>query len=139
MSAENKALVVRWFEEVWNKGREDAIAEMLAEDGVAHGLGDETMRGPTEFRVFHAKFREAMPDLRIEMDEVIAEGDKVAYRFTASGTHRGDSLGFAATNRGARFIGMGIVVVRDGKIVEAWNVLDQLGMLSQLGAIAMPT
>jgi chromate reductase, NAD(P)H dehydrogenase (quinone) len=137
MSAENKALVVRWFDEVWNKGRAEAIGEMFAADGVARGLGDE-MRGPEEFKAFHAKFREAMPDLRIEMEELIAEGDRVAYRFTASGTHRGDSLGFAATNRGTRFIGMGSVVIRDGKIVEGWNVLDQLGMLTQLGAIAMP-
>ena len=136
MSAENKALVMRWFDEVWNKGRAEAIAEMFAADGVARGLGDE-MHGPEAFKAFHAKFREAMPDLRIEMDELIAEGDRVAYRFTASGTHRGDSLGFAATNRSTRFIGMGSVVISDGKIVEGWNVLDQLGMLTLLGAVAM--
>ncbi len=137
MSAQNKALVVRWFDEVWNKGRAEAIAEMFAADGIARGLGDE-LHGPEQFKVFHARFREAMPDLRIEMDELIAEGDRVAYRFTASGTHRGDSLGFAATNRGARFVGMGSVVIRDGMIVEGWNVLDQLGMLTQLGAVTMP-
>jgi steroid delta-isomerase-like uncharacterized protein len=137
MSAENKALVVKWFDEVWNKGRSDAIAEMFDAGGVAHGLGDE-IHGPEEFKAFHGKFLEAMPDLRIEVDELIAEGDKVAYRFTATGTHRGDSLGFAATNRGARFMGMGSIVIRDGKIVEGWNVMDQLGMLTQLGAVAMP-
>jgi steroid delta-isomerase-like uncharacterized protein len=135
MSAENKALVVRWFDEVWNRGRRDAIDEMFAPDGVAHGLG-ENVRGPEEFKVFHARFRGAFPELRVEIDDLIAEGDKVAYRFTASGTHRGDTLGFAATNRSMRFSGMGVARIRDGNIVEGWNVLDQLSMLSQLGVVA---
>ena len=64
MSEENKALIRRWFEEVWNKGREEAIDEMFAEDGIAHGLADESgedMRGPTDYKPFFRKFREAFP------------------------------------------------------------------------------
>ena len=138
MLAENKALVNRWFEEVWNKGRADAIDEMFAADGVAHGLGGQDLHGPADFKVFHAAFRGAFPDVRVQMDELIAEGDKVAYRFTATGTHRGDSLGFAATGRAARFIGMGTIRIADGRIVEGWNILDQLGMLTQLGVAQAP-
>jgi steroid delta-isomerase-like uncharacterized protein len=137
MSAENKALVQRWFDKVWNEGRTDAIDEMFAAEGVAHGLGQD-LHGPVEFKVFHATFRGAFPDVRVHMDEMIAEGDSVAYRFTATGTHRGGDLGFAATGRQVRFLGMGSVRIANGRIVEGWNVLDQLGMLTQLGVVAAP-
>src|SRR5688572_31007911 len=79
MSAENKALVQRWFDRVWSEGRADAIDEMFAAEGVAHGLGQD-LHGPAEFKVFHATFRGAFPDVRVHMDEMIAEGDRVAYR-----------------------------------------------------------
>jgi steroid delta-isomerase-like uncharacterized protein len=137
MSAENKALVVRWFEEVWNKGRSDAIDEMFAADGVAHGLGED-LHGPDAFKTFHAAFRQAFPDVRVQVEDVIAEGDRVAYRLIASGTHRGDGLGFAATGRPASFVVMGSARIANGRIVEGWNVIDQLGMLTQLGVIAPP-
>jgi steroid delta-isomerase-like uncharacterized protein len=137
MSAANKALVERWFDEVWNMGRADAIDEMFAAEGVAHGLGED-LHGPSEFKVFHATFRGAFPDVRVQMDDMIAEGDRVAYRFTATGTHRGGDLGFAATGRPVRFLGMGSVRIANGRIVEGWNVLDQLGMLTQLGVVPTP-
>ena len=137
MSAENKALVERWFEEVWNQGRSDVVDEMFAADGVVHGLGDER-RGPDGFKLFHAAFRQAFPDVRVEVEDVIAEGDKVAYRLTATGIHSGNGLGFAATGRPVRFVAMGFARIENGKIAEGWNVLDQLGMLTQLGAITPP-
>jgi predicted ester cyclase len=137
MSAENKALVRRWFDEVWNKRRTDAIAEMMAPDAVVHGLGPE-LRGPSGFKPFHASFCDAFPTLRVELDDLIAEGDRVACRFTASVVHGGNGLGFAATNLPARFSGMTIARVKDGKIVEGWNVLDQVGMLTQLGVMKAP-
>jgi steroid delta-isomerase-like uncharacterized protein len=139
MSDANKALVLRWFNEVWNSGRSDAIDEMFAADGVAHGLAAEKMRGPAGFKAFHAGFRGAFPDVRVQIDDMVAEGDQVAYRFTATGTHRGDQLGFAATGRAVNIQGMGFVRISGGMIVEGWNVLDQLGMMSQLGAVTMAT
>src|SRR5882724_2004162 len=81
MSTVNKELLHRWFEEVWNKGRTAAIHEMFAEDGIAHGLSDESgapLRGPKHFETFHAKFREAFPDIIVTVEDTIAEGDKVA-------------------------------------------------------------
>jgi predicted ester cyclase len=137
MSAENKALIERWFDEVWNQGRRDAIDEMFSPEGVAHGLGPD-LHGPDGFKTFHATFRQAFPDVRVQVDELIAEGDKVAYRLTASGTHLGDRLGFAATSRGVRFTVMGSARIANGKIVEGWNVLDQMGMLTQLGVVTPP-
>jgi steroid delta-isomerase-like uncharacterized protein len=134
MSAENKALIERWFDEVWNKGRSDAIDEMMAPDAAAHGLGPDVM-GPAAFKSFHAAFRSAFPDVRVQVDEMIAEGDRVAYRLTARGTHQGDGLGLPATHRPCRFVVMGSARIADGRIVEGWNLIDELGMRTQLGLL----
>lgn len=109
MSTESKDLIRRWFEEVWNKGREDAIDEMFAADGVAHGLteeGDKTMRGPEQFKPFYRAFRSAFPDLEVVVEDTIAEGDKLAARCTVRGKHQSDSLGFAATGLTTDFTGI---------------------------------
>jgi steroid delta-isomerase-like uncharacterized protein len=137
MSAENKAILRRWFEEVWNQGNTATVDELLPEDGVAHGLGPD-LRGPAAFKEFHATFRNAFPDIHIDIEDVIAEGDKVAYRWTATGTHQGHLLGIPPTGRSPRFTGMGIVRIRNGRIVEGWNVFDQLGMFQQLGVQQLP-
>ena len=132
----NKALMRRWFEEVWNKGRADAIAEMFAADGVAHGLSDEpakTMKGPDDFRPFHAIFRGAFPDIEVVVEDTIAEGDLVAVRCSVRGRHSGDHLGVAASNAPVEFTGMTITRIKDGKIVEAWNNFDFLRMNKQIG------
>ena len=138
MSTENKALVQRWFDEVWNRGRAEAIDELLAPDSIVHGLGTGDMRGAAAFKPFHAAYRDAFPNIRIRIDDMVAEGDKVAFRWTGTGSHRGSSLGFAATNRNVQFQGMGIIRVHNGKLVEGWNTFDQLGMLQQLGIVQLP-
>ena len=140
MSKENEALVRRWFEEVWNKGRAEAIDEMFAEEGVAHGLADETgapLRGPANFRVFHSRFREAFPGVEVVVEDTISEGDKVAARCTVRARHEGNTLGFDATGRAVEFTGMTFSRVRGGKIVEAWNNFDFMSMYQQLGALRM--
>jgi steroid delta-isomerase-like uncharacterized protein len=141
MSEHNKAFIRRWFEEVWNKGREEAIDEMFAEEGVANGLEDESgqpLRGPEGFKPFFRKFREAFPEIQVVVEDAVAEGDKVAARCTVRGRHRGDSLGFAATERPVEFTGITIVRIRHGKIVEAWNNFDFMTMFQQLGALPAP-
>jgi steroid delta-isomerase-like uncharacterized protein len=138
MSHENETLVRRWFEEVWNKGREEAIDEMFAEDGIAHGLADEggePLRGPTGFKPFFGKFRAAFPDIEVVVEDTVTEGDKVAARCTVRGKHQSDSLGFAATQQPMEITGITIVRVRDGKIIEAWNNFDFMSMFKQLGAL----
>ena len=138
MSIENKTLVQRWFSEVWNEGRADAIDEMLADDAVVHGLGAD-LHGPAEFKHFHSAYRNAYPDVAIHIDGLVAEGDMVAVRWSAIGTHRGDGLGFPATGRRAQFTGMVFVRIKEGKLVEGWNNFDQLGMLQQLGIVSLPS
>jgi len=106
---QHKALVRRWFEEVWNKGRADAIPEMLAEDAVVHGLSEDAakpLRGPAGFLPFHAQFREAFPQIEVIVEDTIAEGDKVVARCSVKGKHTGDSLGFKATQAMAEFTGI---------------------------------
>ena len=138
MSDKNKALIRRWFEEVWNKGRAEAIAEVFADDGIAHGLSDDVdnpLRGPQGFLPFHAQFREAFPNIEVVIEDQIAEGDKVATRCSVRGKHSGDGLGFAATQMPVEFTGVTITRIRDGQIVEAWNNFDFMKMYKQLGAI----
>ncbi len=138
MSESNKKLVRRWFEEVWNKGRAEAIDEMFSDDGIAHGLSDDPekpLRGPANFRTFHAQFREAFPNITVTVEDAIAENDKVAARCLVRGRHAGDSLGFAATQSPVEFTGMLIMRVENGKIVEAWNNFDFMKMYKQLGAL----
>lgn len=132
----NKKLVERWFEEVWNKGRTEAIEEMFAAEGIAHGLSDDAenpLRGPQNFRTFHATFREAFPDLIVNVEDTIAEGDKVVARCSVRGKHMGNSLGIEATQSPVDFTGIAIVRIEDGKIVEAWNNFDFMKMYRQLG------
>lgn len=138
-SEDLKAFIRRWFEEVWNKGREEAIDEMFAGDGVAYGLTDEMcapfLRGPSGFKPFFRNFRGAFPDIKVIVEDTIVEGDKVAARCTLRATHAGDSLGFAATQKPMDITGIAIVRVRDGKIVEAWNNFDFMSMYKQLGTL----
>lgn len=136
--AANKALIRRWFAEVWNQGRAEAIPELFAADGIAHGLSDDVnvpLKGPSGFLPFHAQFREAFPNIEVVVEEQIAEGDLVATRCSVRGKHTGHSLGFAATHAPVEFTGMTITRIREGKIVEAWNNFDFMKMYRQLGAL----
>lgn len=139
MSEENKKLIRRWFEEVWNNGRAEAIEEMFDENGIAHGLSDDPaspIRGPQEFRPFHTLFREAFPNMEIVVEDVVAEGDKVAARCSVRAKHEGEFMGRAATQAPVEFTGITIVRIDDGKIVEAWNNFDFMKLHRQVGLIA---
>ena len=137
MSAQNKTLVRRWFDQVWNKGRTEAIDELLSDRSVVHGLGDELV-GPSGFRPFHAAYRNAFPDLTLQIDRMVAEDDLVAVHWSASATHSGGGLGFAATGKPVKFSGMAFIRVEGNKLVEGWNSFDQLGLLQQIGVVTLP-
>ncbi len=133
---ENKALVRRWFDEVWNRGRADLIDEMSHRDIAATGLGHGTSesRGTAPFKVFYTNMRETFPDLHVTIEDVVAEGDKVVVRLSVEGTHTGHALA-PATGRKAAFTAIVIARIANGQIVEAWNAIDQLGILHQIGAL----
>lgn len=137
MKHPNVALVERWFEEVWNQGQTATIDEVLTGGTVFYGLtsnGDAT-RGPDGFKPFFHRLRAAFPDIRITVDDVVTEGDKVAARWTATMTHTGDALGFPATHRPVQISGMCFSRLEGGKLVEGWNNWDEMGMMRQLGML----
>ena len=138
MSAQNKALVRRWFEQVWNKGRAESIDELLADRSVVHGLGPD-LHGPSGFKPFHAQYRAAFPDLALRIQHMIAEDDLVAVHWIAEATHAGDDLGPKATGVKVKFNGMAIIRVEGNKLVEGWNSFDQLGLLQQIGVVTLPS
>ena len=138
MSQANKDLFQRWFTEVWNKARAEAIDEMLTADAVIYGLDDPSgtsISTPEEFRAFHKQFCGAFPGIEVTVEDMVAEGDKVAGRCSVRGNHSGDHLGIAATNADVAITGMAFIRVRDGKVAEAWNNFDFLKLNRQLGIL----
>ena len=91
------------------------------------------------FKPFHSAYRNAFPDTRLQIDDIVGEGDTVAARWSGTGTHSGDGLGFPATGKQVHFRGMSFIRVEGGKIAEAWNDFDQLGMLQEIGIVTLPT
>lgn len=139
MSEANKELIRRWFEEVWNNGRAEAIEEMFDENGIAHGLSDDAakpIKGPNGYRPFYETFRRAFPNIAVVVEDTVAEGDKVAARCSVRAKHEGEFLGREATQAPVAFTGITIVRICDGKIVEAWNNFDFMTMYKQTGHLS---
>lgn len=130
----NRELAIRWFEEVWNRKRTEVIDELAWEDAICHDLEGPgvTTTGLDSFRVFHGQLVRAVPDLRIEILDTVAEGEKVVLRTRSQGTHRGGDLGIPPTGNAIDFAAVIIFQFREGKICEAWNFLDQLSFYQQL-------
>lgn len=137
MTEVNKALVRRWFDEVWNKGVEHVIDELFSGNGIAHGIGetDPDIHGPNEFKPFVRNLRGAFPDIRIDVEDTVAEGEMVCVRLVLQGTHTGNGLGVPPTGRKVRVTGLVMARMLEGQMVEAWNNWDQLGLLRQIGAM----
>jgi steroid delta-isomerase-like uncharacterized protein len=130
----NKELVETFIQELFTKGDLGAVDRHLAPGFVNHDLpfpgapdGPEGMRQAAFF------YRAALPDWHSDVDQMIAEDDLVVERFTASGTHQGELMGVPGTGRAIVLRGINIFRIADGKIVERWGQLDQLGVLHQLG------
>jgi steroid delta-isomerase-like uncharacterized protein len=137
---ENKAIVRRINDEVWSEGHLDVIDELIADNFVATVVGaPEQIRGPQGFREFVVTYRKAFPDLRITIDEQLAEGETVVTRWTATGTNEGELMGIPATGKQATTAGININRISGGKLVEGWGLFDQLGLLQQIGAVPTPT
>ena len=138
---ENKALVRRFTEEFRNRGDLAVADELLAPNYVLHaGLGGD-IHGPEGMKQDIVVARSAFPDLHITIDDMVAEGDKVASRWTIRGTHRGahTQLGIAPTGKQVTGWGMSIDRIVGGKIVETWNRYDSLGLMQQLEAVTIKT
>jgi steroid delta-isomerase-like uncharacterized protein len=134
MSAANREIVQRWFKEVWNQQSEEAIDEMFAPEGRAYGFPepDSVLVGPENFKKIHRAFLAAFPDLQIAINDILCEDDRVAVTWTATMTHLGDGLGFAATLQNVSLNGCSILVVGDGQIQDGWNYMELQGLVQRL-------
>jgi predicted ester cyclase len=124
-------VVRRWFDEVWNKQRKEAIAELLSPDALLHE-GDDVSRGLEGFSQFFDRMQASLSDIRIVIDDEITQGDKVCVRWTCTARHTGNGLGLPPTNQQVHTTGMSIVRVAGNKIVEGWQNWDMLGLLLQI-------
>ena len=124
----------RWYEEVWNKGRESAIDEMAEPNAVAHGLGENggDVVGLENFKLFFRTFQSALSDIRVVVEDTITEGDRSVARVKVTAKHTGESLGIPAKGNAVEFSGVSIARLKDGKIAEAWNYFDFPTMYKQM-------
>lgn len=132
---ENKALARRFFEDVWNKHNLALVDELFSPDYVDHDF--PTGMPPTRdgFKQFASMYFSGFPDGRIDIEEQVAEGDRVVSRWTGRATHTGEFMGIAPTGKQVVVGGININRVADGKLVENWGQFDQLGLLQQLGVV----
>jgi steroid delta-isomerase-like uncharacterized protein len=139
MSAKDLKALTRRFIEEWNKGKAAAMAvidEMYATNFVSHG--DEDIRGIKNVKKSTSEEFSAFPDQHFTIDDMIAEGDKVAARITMTGTHKGEYMGAPPTNKKITIRAIAIERFAGGKIVEEWGQTDTLGLMQQLGLVPTP-
>ena len=133
-TAENKALVIRFFDEVWDKGNVDVADEVFRDDYVRHDLRPgAALPGPAGQAKIASDFREAFPDLRFRIGMVIGEGDFVVARWTATGTHTGAWGTIEPSGAEVEFSGVNIFRFEGDKVAEIWNHRDDLGLMDQIG------
>lgn len=121
MSTDNLAIVTRWFEEVWNGRKPETVDELLSPESVCHA-DEGPIYGVEEFKArMHAPFLLAFPDLRVAVEAAMSQGDQVAVRWAATGTHLGDGLGCPPSGQRAEFRGITWIRLGDGRLVEGWQ------------------
>jgi predicted ester cyclase len=134
---ENKALVRRIFEEGINQNQSSVFDDLIAPSYVNYDLPAPSP-GPEGFKMVIGMFRAAFPDMRVTLEEELAEDDKVTTRGYFTGTHQGDFQGIPPTGKQIKVKYIDVWRVANGKLVENWVRMDQLGLMQQLGVIPMP-
>lgn len=129
--ADNGALARRWFQEIWVAGGEAVVDQLLSSDSIGWMEG-RTITGPTDFKDARRTLLHVFPDLSIRVEDVIEQDDKVAVRWTASATHRGEGLGMPPTNRKVAFRGMTWLEFRDGRVVRGWDSWNLGALIADL-------
>jgi steroid delta-isomerase-like uncharacterized protein len=139
MSEQNKATIRRAVDVVWNRGDFSGLAEFMSQDFVVHTstMGGD-IHGPEGVCQYFGALRAAFPDMHFTVEDQIAEGDRVVTRWVAQGTHSGAFQGIAPTGRKCVVSGIDIDRFVDGRAVECWTRIDELGMLQQIGALPEP-
>jgi len=135
---ENKELMRQLTEEFINKGNLDVADDLFAADFINHNPRPGITPDVEGLKQYVSMMRDAFPDLHIEELDVIAEGDKVVGMGMAIGTHKGDFGGIPPTGKQITVSVISIIRIAGGKVVERWNITDQLGMMQQLGILPTP-
>lgn len=135
---QNKKTVRRVPEEIISQGKLNLIDEVFAPDVVNHTPVPQFAEGREGVRQFIGALREAFPDLRYKVEDLIAEGDRVVGHIVGSGTFKKAFMGMPPTGKHAEWREVHIVRLENGRVKEHWAVADQLGMLQQLGVIPVP-
>jgi steroid delta-isomerase-like uncharacterized protein len=131
---QNKAIARRWSEELWSQGMLGVADEIIAADYVRHDAGDPfPVCGPAAVKQLVTLLRTMLPDLTLEIEDMIAEGDKVVSRYTSFATDTQGYMGMPPTGRTIRNPGIQIFRIANGRISESWALRDDLGVLRQLG------
>jgi len=134
---ENKAFTHRVSEEIFNQGNLDLVDEIFDKDFIGHG-SPEDIKGPESFKQYLSSIFSAFPDIKVTIQDQIAEGNKVVNRQIATDTHKGEFAGIAPTGKQVTINETIINRIAGGKIVEGWSNIDMLGLMQQIGAVPLP-
>jgi steroid delta-isomerase-like uncharacterized protein len=132
---QNKDLIRRTVEEIWNQGNYSALERFVSRDFIVRLPDNETIQGVEGIKQFFSQLRNAFPDIRFVIDDQVAEADRVVTHWTAKGTHQGTFKGIPPSGKRLNFTAIDINRIVNEKIVECWSKVDELGILKQLGAI----
>lgn len=136
MSEQNKTVVRRLFEELWNKGTLPVADELIAPTYTHHDTATPDVgRGPESEKKRVTMYRNAFADFRLTIEDIIAEGETVMARWTCRGAHKGELNGIAPTGKQISISGVTVARVASGKIVEGWVNWDALSLMQQLGVV----
>jgi steroid delta-isomerase-like uncharacterized protein len=128
----NKAVVMRVVDEMWNRGDAAAVEELIAPGMVEHGAFGAGTGGRDDARATIGRFRAAFPDLVLEAEDLIAEGDRVVLHWIGRGTHEGEFMGIPPSGTAVTARGLDIYRIADGQVVEHWGYPDVPGLMAQL-------
>jgi steroid delta-isomerase-like uncharacterized protein len=133
----NKGILQRCFDDIWNSGKMDVVAEIVHPNFIRHHERnqDADVHGLEGFRTWVSRVRQALPDLQLTVERMFGESDRVMAHVRGRGTHKGDLKGAPATGSEIEWTATTFVRLADGKIIECWAIADTLGILQRLGQI----
>lgn len=133
MQVEENKKVQQKFGEAINSGNLENLRDLVSRDVKDHDPAPNQGPGPQGYIDFFTMMRNAFPDMKVEVETMVANEDKVAFAYTLTGTHKGDFMGVEATGKKIKARGMQISRFENGKMVERWGSSDELGILKQIG------
>ncbi|WP_158996140.1 ester cyclase [Mucilaginibacter sp. L196] len=122
------------FGEAINSGKLEKLKDLVSEDVIENDPAPGQAKGPQGYIDFFTMLHTAFPDMKIEVEQLVADEDNVAFAYTLTGTHKGDFNGISATGKKIKARGLQISKFKNGKMIERWGSSDELGILKQIGA-----